>query len=220
MNRNFEELKSKVEELLQMEECREQLEKERAELRVEAKEFFASVKGKYQEEEEKVLQLMKEAEEEHKNNERKLFALTREKFKAEMQGTGFEDSRKLGELTAINAAYPVKLEALEQLKKEVAVPATDQLKINEYKHKGYLLGEQICGLGKSIHTVLDEILNKNALNCRVSIDTYITERQISHYIGDVFASLENMQKEDLDEYIKTTDENKEKAKEELKGVKA
>ena len=143
MNKNFEELFTKVSELQKLQEERERLKGERLELENRARTFFDSVIERYRQEESRIDERTEEAERENEENKAAIVALTRQQLKAEAEKEPFTDVERLGKLKAEVATYPQKVEALGQLKNEVCISTADQEIISAYRADGADLGNRI-----------------------------------------------------------------------------
>ena len=80
MDKNFDELFTKVSELQKLQEEREKLKGERLELENRARAFFNSVIEKYRQEESRIDERMEEAERENEANKAAIVALTRQQI--------------------------------------------------------------------------------------------------------------------------------------------
>lgn len=198
MNEQFKVLCNTVEELRQIVEAKERLEEERRRLRTRAEQFYTMVIEKYQEGERQLAERIEQAEHEHQKNKKEIVELTRQQLKAETVGGTFKDAERLERLKAEVATYPLKVEALEQLKSDIVISAADQKQLKEYRTKGCDLGDQIYGLSQKTHTILTAIRDTHILNCMASIDMYIIGRN-REFMQEQFKTLQNMRKEEVEE---------------------
>ncbi len=198
MNEKFKSLCDAVDELRQIVEVKEKLEEERRDLRNEAEHFYTLVIEKYQEGERQLAERIEQAEHEHQENKKEIVELTRQQLKAETVGGTFENTERLEKLKAEVATYPLKVEALEQLKNDIVISTEERKQLKEYQAKGYSLGCQIYGLSNKIHTILTAIKDIHVLNCAASVDLYIVGRN-REFMPEQFEKLQNMRKEAVTE---------------------
>ena len=198
MNEKIKALCNAVEELRQIVEVKERLEEERRELRTRAEQFYTLVIEKYQEGERQLAERIEQAEHEHQENKKEIVELTRQQLKAETEGSTFKDAERLERLKAEVATYPLKVEALEQLKSDIVISAANRKQLEEYRTKGRDLGDQIYGLSQKTHTMLTAIRDTHILNCAANIDMYIIGRN-REFMPEQFKTLQNMRKEEAEE---------------------
>lgn len=196
MDKNFEELFTKVSELQKLQEEREKLKGERLELENRARAFFNSVVERYRQEESRIDDRMKEAEKENEENKVEVVALTRQQLKAETEKKPFTDAERLGQLKAEVATYPQKVEALRQLKNEVCISAADQERIYGYRAEGADLGSRIYKVSGEMQLLFADIQNRLILNCLATFEC-IPGR--AEFLPDQIKTLQSMRKEEAEE---------------------
>lgn len=196
MDKNFEELFLNVSELKKLQEEREALKGERLKLENQSKDFFNSVVEKYQQEESRIDERMKEAEKANNVNKAAIVELTRQQLKAEVTGETFADMERLGKLKAEVATYPQKLEAFEQLKNEVCVSLADQEIIYGYRAEGADIGSRISKISSKMLPLLADIHHRIALNC---LATFEHIPGMDEFLPEQFKILQSMRKEEFEE---------------------
>lgn len=196
MNKNFEELFTKVSELQKLQEERERLKGERLELENRARTFFDSVIERYRQEESRIDERMEEAERENEENKAAIVALTRQQLKAEAEKEPFTDVERLGKLKAEVATYPQKVEALGQLENEVCISTADQEIISAYRADGADLGNRIKNISGEMQLLFADIQNRLILNCLATFE-YIPGR--AEFLPDQLKTLQSMRKEETEE---------------------
>lgn len=196
MDKNFEELFTKVSDLQKLQEEREKLKGERLELENRARAFFNSVVERYRQEESRIDDRMKEAEKENEANKAEVVALTRQQLKAETEKEPFTDAERLGQLKAEVATYPQKVEALGQLKNDVCVSVADQEKISKYRAEGADLGNRIGKVSGEMQLLFADIQNRLIMNCLATFE-YIPGR--AEFMPDQIKTLQSMRKEEAEE---------------------
>ena len=196
MNKNFEELFTKVSELQKLQEERERLKGERLELENRARTFFDSVIERYRQEESRIDERTEEAERENEENKAAIVALTRQQLKAEAEKEPFTDVERMGKVKAEVATYPQKVEALGQLKNEVCISTADQEIISAYRADGADLGNRINRVSGEMQLLFADIQNRLILNCLATFE-YIPGR--AEFLPDQLKTLQSMRKEETEE---------------------
>lgn len=195
MDKNFDELFTKVSELQKLQEERERLKGERLELENRARAFFNSVIERYRQEERRIDERMEEAEKKNEANKAAVVALTRQQLKAEAAGETFKDAERLGQLKGEVATYPQKVEALGQLKNEVCISLADQEIISAYRADGADLGNRINRVSGEMQLLFSDIQNRLILNCLATFE-HIPGR--AEFLPDQFKTLQSMRKEETE----------------------
>lgn len=193
MDKNFEELFTKISEVQKLQEEREKLKGERLELGNRARAFFNSVIERYRQEESRIDERMEEAERENEANKAAIVALTRQQLKAEAAEEPFTDEERLGKLKAEVVTYPQKVEALGKLKNEVCISSQDQEIISTYRADGADLGNRIGRISGEMQLLFADIQNRLILNCLATFE-YIPGR--AEFLPDQFKILQSMRKEE------------------------
>lgn len=196
MDKNFDELFTKVSELQELQKEREKLKGERLKLENRAKAFFNSVIERYRQEESRIDERMEEAERENEANKAAVVALARQQLKAEATKEPFTDAERLGKLKVEVTTYPQKVEALGQLKNEVCISSADQEIIYGYRAEGTNLGNRINRVSGEMQLLFADIQNRLILNCLATFE-YIPG--MVEFLPDQLKTLQGMRKEETEE---------------------
>jgi|GEM_PF-6402015 hypothetical protein len=198
MNKQFQTLFETVDTLKISLEERNRLIEEQNQLASTAREFMNSVFNKYKAAEKEIEELTEQAEHENEENKAAITEMTLQQLKARNGGEVFLENTKLDHLKADVSTYPLKLEAMEKLKNEIHISASDQKQISNYRAEGLKLGGMIFREGEKLQNILVSLRDGDILNCFASLDPYFETLHSREFLDGFYEEYKNMRKEEYE----------------------
>lgn len=185
--KTMEEIKTKIAEL-------EQEEQERAELRQKTKTELHAIVKKYYEAEQKLNESIEQSEKENQKNREEIKELMRKQMQAENTGEHSGETERLQRLKTEVTTYPLKVEAMEQLRKDIVISAADQQRVGELRERERAAGARVRTIKETITMLLGQLKGDDCFNCLASFE-YVPGRD--NFMVEEFKKFENMRKEEI-----------------------
>lgn len=179
-----DDLKTLVEE-------RDRLLKKKSDLKIQARIFHDGVVKTYSEEERRIDDQLEKMAIEHQENELEVIEFMKKKTKF---GLGSDEEKRLTELRISVANYDLDRKAMQDMKTDIVISASDIRKRDYYSSQGHLLGIDIQNNERAILNRLADIKGSIDEKLYIKFDPYITNREINS-VGEMFADFDNMRKE-------------------------
>lgn len=192
----FLDLFAAVERLRALWEEMKDLRQQRQDLEKQGRAFCGEVIERYRAEEKTLEERQKAAEEENEANRAAVVELTKAQILAETSGADFKETERLDKLKTAVATFPLKLEALDQLRQEVKITKEEQERLSELYGEGYKIGMGIYGKANKIRELVDDLRNRYLLECVGDYDLTLIKRRAG-FLPDMYETLNNMRKEAL-----------------------
>ena len=179
-----EELKTKVEEL-------EDLEGESTRISLEASEVIQEAKAKYKKSVSDIQATIEEAEQENERNKKEVKELTRQQL---VSGKAFRGSDRLALLKGEIATHSLKIEAMQQLLSEICISREEATELDRFKAQEHQINADRRKREKAILDLLANIRGDITTSCLACYDEYLMESR-SRFIDDKYREIERMRRE-------------------------
>ena len=179
-----EELKTKVEEL-------EDLEGESTRISLEASEVIQEVKAKYKKSVSDIQATIEEAEQENERNKKEFEELTRKKL---VSCEAFRGSDRLAFLSLEIAIHPQKIEALQKTLSKICISREEATELDRFKAQEHQINADRRKHEKAILDILANIRGDITTSCLACYDEYLMESR-SRFIDDKYREIERMRRE-------------------------
>jgi chromosome segregation ATPase len=197
MNDNFQRLFDSVEQVREKQTEREQIIQSIAEVRRQAGEHFDRISEEYREKEKQIIERMQQAETENRENKENIVKLTAQQIQAETAGEPFGMKAELDRLKVEVTNYPLKVEAMQQIKEQIAVPLSDAETMEEYRREWQQLESKRRAIADEMQGLLTDIAKNDILFCIATFEN-VPGRHV-FLSDDMQAAYDGMRKEQEDE---------------------
>lgn len=197
MDNNFVRFLDAVEEIRQMQEKREELKEKAKAAHNEAMEHINRTIETYRSGKQQYIDLMKKAEEENQDNEKRVVELTKQQIQAATTGKSFAMAEELARLKGEVATYPQTVEAFRSLADDVVIPAADVEAFEEYRREWQGLSNDIKAIEHEMQIELIEIQKNIIPFCMATFEIIPGNREFLP--EEVAKEWEAMRKEPTDE---------------------
>ena len=197
MDNNFVRFLDAVEEIRQMQEKREELKEKAKAAHNEAMEHINRTIETYRSGKQQYIDLMKKAEEENQDNEKRVVELTKQQIQAATTGKSFAMAEELARLKGEVATYPQTVEAFRSLADDVVIPAADVEAFEEYRREWQGLSNDIKAIEHEMQIKLIEIQKNIIPFCMATFEIIPGNREFLP--EEVAKEWEAMRKEPTDE---------------------
>lgn len=157
MDNNFIRFLDAAKEIRQMQENREELKEKAKAAHNEAVKHISKMIETYRGGKQQYIDLMKKAEEENRDNEKRVVELTKQQIQAATTGKSFAMAEELARLKGEVATYPQTVGAFQSLADDIVIPAADVEAFEEYRREWQGLSNDIKAIEDKIQMKLLEI---------------------------------------------------------------
>lgn len=197
MDNNFVRFLDAAEEIRQMQENREELKEKAKAAHNEAMEHTNKTIETYRGGKQQYINLMKKAEEENRDNEKRVVELTKQQIQAATTGESFTMAEELARLKGEVATYPQTVEAFRSLADDIVIPAADVEAFEEYRREWQELSNDIKEIEHEMQIKLLEIQKNIIPFCMATFEVIPGNREFLP--EEVAKEWEAMGKEPTDE---------------------